>query len=189
MKEWKKYAEFLYTWLSLPPHPPRCRTICGTCCVGGWLQNEQPLGISKFSTIFSRQPYPGFPFTGIGRGLRWDSSLRWLFYHSMPQRRRISNVLIGPKFAEVRRNVLSVGVLGESAKGVRCKKRLTIFPSPAGMSLTKLSPIRNKGIINNSRPGRVWLVTSRLGTGKLLTFYSVCVRILLTWVLSFSVLP
>ncbi len=44
------------------------------------------------------------------------------------------------------------------------KKRLSFFPSPTGMSLTKLSW---PGIFfNNSRPGRVWLVTSRLGLGK-----------------------
>ncbi len=38
-------------------------------------------------------------------------------------------------------------------QGLHCKKRLEIFQSPAGMSLTKL-----------------WLATSRLGTGKTLTF-------------------
>jgi hypothetical protein len=39
---------------------------------------------------------------------------------------------------------------------VHCKKRLAVFPSPAGMSLTKLSWT---GIIKkNSRPGTVWLV-------------------------------
>ncbi len=41
--------------------------------------------------------------------------------------------------------------------GVHCKKRLTIFLSPAGMSLTKVSLAGN-----NSRPGRVWLMA---GTG------------------------
>ncbi len=52
-----------------------------------------------------------------------------------------------------------------------CKKELAIFPSPAGMSLTKLSLAGKK--LNYSRPGRVWSVTSRLGTGKRLTlFYS-----------------
>ncbi len=44
------------------------------------------------------------------------------------------------------------------------KKGLTISPSPAGMSLSLAGN-------NNSRPGRVWLVTSRLGTGKSLTFF------------------
>jgi hypothetical protein len=68
-----------------------------------WLQNEQPLGISKFSTIFSRQPYPGFPFTGIGRRWDvfnvWDSTLIWLFYLSMPQRiiQKEIECLIWPK--------------------------------------------------------------------------------------------
>jgi hypothetical protein len=56
--------------------------------------------------------------------------------------------------------------------GVHCKKELAIFPSPAGMSLTKLSLGGKK--LNFSRPGRVWSVTSRLGTGKRPTlFYSV----------------
>ncbi len=55
---------------------------------------------------------------------------------------------------------------------LHCKKELAIFPSPAGMSLTKLSLGGKK--LNYSRPGRVWSVTSRLGTGKRLTlFYSV----------------
>ncbi len=55
---------------------------------------------------------------------------------------------------------------------IHCKKELAIFPSPAGMSLTKLSLGGKK--LNYSRPGRVWSVTSRLGTGKRPTlFYSV----------------
>jgi hypothetical protein len=46
-------------------------------------------------------------------------------------------------------------------------------PSPAGMSLTKLSLAGNNLIIS-CQEGRVWLMTSRLETGKLLTyFYSV----------------
>jgi hypothetical protein len=56
------------------------------------------------------------------------------------------------------------------------KKRLSIFPSPAGMSLAKLSLAGDNLIIDNenySQPGRVWLVPSRLGTGKSLTFFSV----------------
>jgi len=42
-----------------------------------------------------------------------------------------------------------------NAKGtvVHCKKELAIFPSPAGMSLTKLSLGGKK--LNYSRPGRV----------------------------------
>ncbi len=50
---------------------------------------------------------------------------------------------------------------------VHCKKRLAVFPFPAGMSLP-FNPF------NYSRPGRVWLVASRLGTGKSLTFFLHC---------------
>jgi hypothetical protein len=43
------------------------------------------------------------------------------------------------------------------------------FPVPAGMSRIKLCLAGNKLII----PGqRVWFVTSRLGTGKLITFFT-----------------
>jgi hypothetical protein len=42
-------------------------------------------------------------------------------------------------------------------KKVHCKKRLSIFPSPAGMSLTKLSLVGNN-LIFQARE-RVWLVT------------------------------
>jgi hypothetical protein len=50
----------------------------------------------------------------------------------------------------------------------RCtvKKGLAIFPSPAGMSLTKLSLGGNN---------LFWLVISRLGTEKSVTFFTVCV--------------
>ncbi len=51
---------------------------------------------------------------------------------------------------------------------LHCNKSLLLFPSTAGMSLTKLSLAGN-----NSQPGRVWLVTSRLGTGKTITFFTV----------------
>ncbi len=51
-----------------------------------------------------------------------------------------------------------------SSCSAHCKKELAIFPSPAGMSLTKHSLGGKK--LNYSRPGRVWSVTSRLGTGK-----------------------
>ncbi len=58
---------------------------------------------------------------------------------------------------------------------LHCKKVLAVLPSPAGMSLTKLSLGGKK--LNYSRPGRVWSVTSRLGTGKRLTlYYSVDLR-------------
>jgi hypothetical protein len=57
-----------------------------------------------------------------------------------------------------------------------CKKRLAVFLSLAGMSLTKLSLAENNQII--PAQWRVWLATSRLGTGKWLTFfYSVLIRV------------
>ena len=52
---------------------------------------------------------------------------------------------------------------------LHCTKTLAIFPSPAGMSLTKLSLAGNNKII--LAQGEVWLVTSRLGTGISLTFF------------------
>jgi hypothetical protein len=48
------------------------------------------------------------------------------------------------------------------------KKRLTILPSLAGISLTKVSLAGNTFIIPGQ--GEFWLVTSWLETGKSLTF-------------------
>ncbi len=56
-------------------------------------------------------------------------------------------------------------------KMTHCKKRLAVFPSFAAVSPTKLSLAGYKLIITGQ--GRVWLVTSRLGTGKSLTFFTV----------------
>ncbi len=58
---------------------------------------------------------------------------------------------------------------------IHCKKRIPIFPYLAGMSLTKHSMAGNN-LIFTGRPWRVWLVTSRLGTGELLTFVLQCMR-------------
>ncbi len=53
-----------------------------------------------------------------------------------------------------------------------CKKRFTSFPSPAGMSLTKLPLGRNNSVMTSLFPPRESLVlTSRLGTGKSRTFF------------------
>jgi hypothetical protein len=50
-------------------------------------------------------------------------------------------------------------------------KKVIIFPVPSRDVTNQTLPDREK--FNNSRPGRVWLVTSRLGTGKHRTsFYS-----------------
>ncbi len=56
-----------------------------------------------------------------------------------------------------------------SLNSLYCKKGLPVFPSPAGMSLTKPSLAGNN--LFYSRPGRGWLVSSRLGTGKTVTFF------------------
>ncbi len=59
---------------------------------------------------------------------------------------------------------------------LHCKKRLAVFPSPAGMSLHDQT-LPGREYLNYSRPGRVWSVASLLGTGKPLTFcYSVCFK-------------
>ncbi len=59
---------------------------------------------------------------------------------------------------------------------VHRKKRFTSFPSPAGMSLTKLPLGRNNSVMTSIFPPRESLVvTSLLGTGNFRTFfYGVC---------------
>ncbi len=55
---------------------------------------------------------------------------------------------------------------------VHRKKRFASFPSPAGMSLTKLSLGRNNSVMTSLFPPRESLVvTSRLGTGNARTFF------------------
>jgi hypothetical protein len=52
------------------------------------------------------------------------------------------------------------------------KKRFTSFPSPAGMSLTKLPLGRNNSVMTSLFPPREsLLVTSRLGKGNSRTFF------------------
>ncbi len=52
------------------------------------------------------------------------------------------------------------------------KKRFTSFPSPAGMSLTKLPLGRNNSVMTSLFPPRESLVvTSRLGTGNSRSFF------------------
>jgi hypothetical protein len=52
-----------------------------------------------------------------------------------------------------------------------CKKRLSNFPSPARMSLTKLSLGGNNLIIPVKGEFDCFPVTSRMGTGKSITFF------------------
>jgi hypothetical protein len=55
------------------------------------------------------------------------------------------------------------------------KKRFTSFPSPAGMSLTKLPLGRNNSVMTSLLPPRESLVvTSWLGTGNSRTFFLRC---------------
>ncbi len=67
------------------------------------------------------------------------------------------------------------GISDSFLYGVHCERRFSIFPSPDGMSLTKLSLGGNNAIF--SGPRRVRWVTSRLETGKsrifFIFFYSV----------------
>ncbi len=58
---------------------------------------------------------------------------------------------------------------------VHRKKRFTSFPSPAGMSLTKLPLDRTNSVMTSLFPPRESLVvTSRLGTGNSQTFFLRC---------------
>jgi hypothetical protein len=54
---------------------------------------------------------------------------------------------------------------------IHCKK-VIVFPSPAGRSLTNITP-PGRELLYYFQPGRVWLLTSRLGTGKTITFFTV----------------
>jgi hypothetical protein len=66
--------------------------------------------------------------------------------------------------------------LGQVTSGsTHRKKRFTSFPSPAGMSLTKLPLGRNNSVMTSLFPPRESLVvTSRLGTGNSRTFFLRC---------------
>ncbi len=59
-----------------------------------------------------------------------------------------------------------------SSSSIHRKKRFTSFPSPAGMSLTKLPLGRNNSVMTSLFPPRESLVvTSWLGTGNSRTFF------------------
>jgi hypothetical protein len=73
---------------------------------------------------------------------------------------------------------LPLNVHGMWHTNVNCshrKKRFTSFPSPAGMSLTKLPLGRNNSVMTSLFPPRESLVvTSRLGTGNSQSFFLRC---------------
>jgi hypothetical protein len=56
-------------------------------------------------------------------------------------------------YKEIQNGAVAKSYLTITASSYHCKKELAIFPSPAGMSLTKLSLGGKK--LNYSRPGRV----------------------------------
>jgi hypothetical protein len=59
--------------------------------------------------------------------------------------------------------------------GLHRKKRFTSFPSPDGMSLTKLPLGRNNSVMTSLfSPRESLVVTSRLGTGNSRTFFLRC---------------
>jgi hypothetical protein len=54
---------------------------------------------------------------------------------------------------------------------LHCKK-VVVFLVPSRDVTNHTLPVRE--LLNYSRPGRFWLVTSRLGTGKTINFFTVC---------------
>ncbi len=67
---------------------------------------------------------------------------------------------------EKEENVLEVRV---GRRNEQCKKKVIIFPVPILDVAHQTLPGRE--LLNYSRPGRDWLVTSRLGTGKTINFF------------------
>ena len=66
--------------------------------------------------------------------------------------------------------------VSESAQAVHCKKMLMIFPSPAGMSLTKLSLGGNYDVIYKLFPSRDSLVSDiPAGDGKMANLFLQCI--------------
>jgi hypothetical protein len=87
----------------------------------------------------------------------------------------------GPKWREERdEEIMGDGsnekeIADSSLSDLHRKKRFTSFPSPAGMSLTKLPLGRNNSVMTSLFPPRESLVvTSRLGTGNSRTFFLRC---------------
>jgi hypothetical protein len=79
------------------------------------------------------------------------------------------------------KDIATVGICKKQRKRdiIHRKKRFTSFPSPAGMSLTKLPLGRNNSVMTSLFPPRESLVvTSRLGTGNSRTFFYGVTKIL-----------
>ncbi len=83
-------------------------------------------------------------------------------------------------------NIVLTGMLqGSNLTCPHCKKRLAFFPSPAGMWYATNQTLSGRKLLNYSRPERVWLVTSRLRTGKTINFFLQC-EYIGAWVQCFS---
>jgi hypothetical protein len=88
----------------------------------------------------------------------------------------LATIFLLPHEAEKGPNTISSHFIKLDGEDIHRKKRFTSFPSPAGMSLTKLSLGRNNSVMTSLFPPREGLVvTSRLGTGNSRSFfYGVC---------------
>ncbi len=73
------------------------------------------------------------------------------------------------------RILIARGSPGFKSRAIHTVKKVHEFPSPAGMSLTKLPLGRNNSVMTSLFPPRESLVvTSRLGTGNSRTFFLRC---------------
>ncbi len=76
------------------------------------------------------------------------------------------------KTGENHQTTIALNIADSSLSDLHRKKGFTSFPSPAGMSLTKLPLGRNNSVMTSLFPPRESLVvTSRLGTGNPRTFF------------------
>jgi hypothetical protein len=69
--------------------------------------------------------------------------------------------------------------VGEGGEGYTVKKRFVIFPSPAGMSLTKLSLGGNNDVVYKLFPPRESLVSDiPAGDGKIVNLFLQCNKVI-----------
>ncbi len=70
--------------------------------------------------------------------------------------------------------VEALPIFSESCAGGYTAKKNLHFPVPSRSVTNQTLPGRGPGIIKFFTSGRVWIVTSRLGTGKTLTIFLQC---------------
>ncbi len=127
----------------------------------------QILSRGPFSKAFWKGAFLDFSFFSVESCTRhWGTAKTlWWNYCNFPFGHIIFvNIFIGVTLVNV---FFSQEDITKGTARVHSKKRLVIFPSPAGMPLIKLFLAGNNYY---SPPGGVCLVTSRLGTGKPRTF-------------------